>query len=372
MTVYLLLIVFYYLMSFSEDSKPLENKNKKRRCIFLISPMFFLTAFRGLDVGTDTVQYHRLYYMYNYYYGLISKIGTSRIEPGYLFLNYISNSIGLTYFQFQVIVAIIDYAAIYFVATKYSKNISYFCFLFMTTRTMFSIMNISRSWLSTAMVLLFATKFIEKRKPLAFCSIVIAVSLFFHTSALFFLLLYPVSYTRLSKKKMQAVFVSTIVAFMFGKRFFNLIVSIMGRYDAFVEKGYSETGVAVILNLALHLCLFIIIVLMYREEIVSTTGNQTDGVVDYSIMIPVSCSLFVICIDIIGLRLNFANRVSIHFTPLYLIAFTNALAKMKKDKGYFLLKTIVSAVLVIYFVVILVYRSSWNSVVPYTTFFTTA
>lgn len=370
MTIYLLLIIFYYCMSFSEDSRSLDNKSKRIRSFILILPMFLLTAFRGINVGTDTTQYYRIYYLYNSYSELLSRLKTSEIEPGYLILNYIGNHLGLSYNQFQIIVALIIYAAIYYISVKYSSNTAYFCFLLMTTRTMFSIMNISRSWIATSLIIICSIKFIEKRKPILFCLSVIAVSLLIHKSAIVFLLLYPVAHTRINRKKIYALLASTFIAFLFGKRFFNLMIAIVGKYDSFVENGYNETGLAVIMNLAMHACFLIIIIKMYYTVVVEQKNANNKEDVSYNIMVPVACSIIVICIDIIGLRLNVANRVSIHFTPLFLISISNAFALMKKDKGYYLLKLIVSGMLIAYFVIILVYRSNWNSVVPYTTFFT--
>lgn len=369
MIIYLLLIIFYFCMSYSEDSRPLDNKNKKIRSFILILPMFILTAFRGINVGTDTSQYHRIYYLYNSYTELLSRIKDSEIEPGYLILNFIANHIGLSYNQFQIVIALIIYAAIYYISVKYSNNIAYFCFLIMTTRTMFSIMNISRSWIATSLIIIWAIKLIEKRKPVLFCLVVMAVSVLIHKSAIVFLLLYPVARTKINRKKIYALLASTFVAFLFGKRFFNFIIAILGQYGTFVENGYNETGIAVIMNLAMHACFLIIIIKMYYTVVVKKSDANNQEEVDYNIMIPAACSIFVVCIDLIGLRLNVANRVSIHFTPLFLISISNAFALMKKDKGYFLLKLVASGMLIAYFVIILVYRSNWNSVVPYTTFF---
>lgn len=362
MTVYLLLIIFYLCVSFFEDSSSHDNKNKKIRSAILILPMFILTAFRGINVGTDTLQYYRIYYLYNSYSDILSGLKSSEIEPGYLILNFISNHIGLSYNQFQIVVALIIYIAMYHISVRYSNNIAYFCFLLMVTRTMFSIMNISRSWIATSLIIILAIKQIEKRKPILYCLIVMMISILIHKSVIVFLLLYPLAYNRINRKKIYALLASTFVAFLLGKRFFNLILAIVGKYDSFVENGYNETGIAVVMNLVMHLCLFIIVIKMY-----SITAINKE--VDYSVVIPVSCSVIVICIDIIGLRLNVANRVSIHFTPLFLISISNAFDLMKKDKGYYLLKLLVSGILIVYFIIIIVYRSNWNSVVPYTTFF---
>ena len=176
-------------------------------------------GFRAFTVGTDLASYLPGYLA-------IGKSGFSQLdyqnyEVGYVVLNKILYRLGLDTRGFLIAVAAIVQIPIFYTMGRYSKKpllsiLWYFAFGNF-------LMTFSGLRQSIAMSLCFAAYyFIRERKLIFFCLAILFASLF-HFSALFCLLLYPVYFVKLDKRKFLAAVGIMAVVFIFRGPLFSFL-----------------------------------------------------------------------------------------------------------------------------------------------------
>lgn len=359
MFIYMGLGFVYAMLGIWESDKSLNLKSRMIFLFFLLFPMFFLTAFRDVTIGTDTVQYSRIYTNIT---SISSYLQNSYLEPGYIALNYLSKSLGLTYYHFQVLVGIFTYAGIYRFMFKYSENLSYSCFLFLMMRLMFSIMNISRSWIAT-IIALFAIEFIKKRKLKEYVLVISIAALLLHTSAFILLIVYPISMIDLNKKRMLQFLSISFMIFLIGQPVFLAISRLIGRYENFLTGKAVESGIAVWITLCIHLGFFMFAIYTGIPQRIRVEENKSSEISSTKIFFAASFTL--ICLDIIGLRINVFNRLTTHFLPFLIIMVSNSLRNSFKNIEFYILVFLMTVLMIAYFIIVLIYRPEWNQVLPY-------
>ena len=358
MGIYLTLGTIYAFFAILELDDRFTSLSYKLYSFLMIFPMFFLTAFRSINVGTDTIQYNRIFYLVTNFKEYASK---SYIEPGYIFLNYLGNKIGISYNVFQVLVTSFIFTSILLFFRYYSVNIAFSCFLFLMLRMMFSVMNISRSWIATAIVL-YSIKYVKRAQLKKFVISIVSATILFHTSAIFALILYPLCHMKLTTKRKSQIILLSISIAVIGFPIFKLIVNMLGKYSNFLINVNNETGTAVWISLILHT---FFLFLAKKANLCSSMDNKGEISIEHIMYVS---GFFLVCLDIIGLRINVFNRVTIHYLPFLTVLVPISIQRIKSARLAFLMKMLILQILAVYFIIILKFRPEWNQVIPYSTF----
>ena len=146
-----LLIFLYFVISIIEIFE--SSISKRFLATIALFPAFFLTAFRDYSVGNDTVMYLFCYEKIAHANSFFEALSFDRMETGYVALSYFFSHIGLSFYQFQFVLALFIYASLYIFLVKYSKNIGISCLIFLTLRYMLGTMNVVRMYTAIAVLL---------------------------------------------------------------------------------------------------------------------------------------------------------------------------------------------------------------------------
>lgn len=179
----------------------LKNKKKSQLMFCIISCLIvsLFQGFRSFTVGTDLFNYIPSYRIIGIRINTINNLTFLNYEPGYVIYNKLLYLLGFDERGFLVITAMIIQIPIFYTIYKNSKN-PFFSILIYFAFANF-IMTFSGLRQSIAMGLcFFAYKFIKEKK-LIYYLLNILLAATFHTSALFCIILYPLYYIKLDRKK---------------------------------------------------------------------------------------------------------------------------------------------------------------------------
>lgn len=377
MFLYIILSIYYVLCILIELG--LKNKNKKINENFwifiLLFPLFFLAAFRSVNVGNDTYNYFRSFNLISQESLFSSTV--SRLEIGYVFLVKFLSKLGLNYLGFQVVVNLFIYYVFGITIKKYSKFYSVSAFVFFNMNMFFQTMNISRAYLAISFLLL-SIKYIIDRNFIKFLIFVLIATLF-HTSAIVFLIIYPFTYLKWTYKKFLIFIFISISVSLFFNQIIELFIQITGRYESYLSSKYFqfEDNIARYFYLLFQLVFFIIgLFSRYYKLNILTIANKSNNVIDsikklnineQSIKINLwfSSTAITLLIAIAGLKATIMSRIGIYFSTLYIIYIPEIINHIKTLKIGKLLTFVILTLLLFYFYIIMIYRPNWIGVIPY-------
>lgn len=366
MSFFLILLIVYGIGSaININSKDNANNQSAIGILILILPMFALCAFRALSIGNDTEIYYYGFNRIHFCETLSIAIQKSRYEVGYTILCYLVDRIGLSFQSLQIIISAFVYGSFYLFFKKYSKNYWLSCYIFLTLRFLMSTMNVVRMWIAIA-ILLFSVTHIQNRNLIKFAVIVLIASCF-HLSALVFLLIYPLVKLKVNFKTIYISIVTSAALFVVGRPVFIKLTEWIGRYGGYLNSNYFnyESNVAVYLTLAINLSLFYLI---YKNKNISVNNKEstsdTKTIVSIE-QISLVSGLLVMSFSIIGLGNTIMDRVSAYFNVFFTISLPMVFYKKKNDCDMAVLLWGLMIALAAQFLVVMIYRPSWNGVTPY-------
>ncbi|MHB0809373.1 MAG: EpsG family protein [Facklamia hominis] len=204
MTIYEYNIIFITLYAIL--SNLIQNK-KIRRFLFIMfssTHLFFVQGFRSIYVGGDLLGY-KVYYNST---DSIREIFHGQFEVGYNLISYICNSLGINFQFFICIISLFTFVVLSIYLFKNSKNVymSYGLYLY------FGIYDFGFSGLRQMIamtIILISFEYLLNKKLIKFiiCTL-IATS--FHTTAISFLLIYPLVNIQTVSKLYTKVYVITL------------------------------------------------------------------------------------------------------------------------------------------------------------------
>lgn len=130
------------------------------------------------------------------------------IERGYIFVNSLFKQLGFTFNEFLLIIGVISSTLIGLLFRKYSKYVFFTILIFLTKGYLYYFFTAQRQVLAMAICWL-SLEFIVKRKLIPFILLVLIASQF-HSSALFFIIVYPLYLIKLTKKKIIIFYIASI------------------------------------------------------------------------------------------------------------------------------------------------------------------
>lgn len=343
--------------------------NRKILTVILVLPLFVLSAFRAPSIGNDTYNYYKSFLMVSR--EQFFSVSQSRFEIGYIFYMRIVALFGIGYLGFQIITSAFILGSVSNFIYKYSNNIAFSFFIFITSRMYFGSMNLARQYLAMA-ILLFSINSIKERKLIKFLLLVLLATSM-HFTAIFFLIVYPLSKFKFNNRtSLILLSIGIVSAFMFDKLII-VFINLTGRYAGYLNSVYFnfEDNISIYLILIINL-LFLLIAFITRYWRYGERKNKDSDSLDIVPSNYISseklwyefCILTVI-FSILGLNATIISRIEMYFSIFFLAYIPSVTGHIKSKRLRAIVATGIILGLLVSFIVIMVYRPYWTSVFPY-------
>lgn len=323
------------------------------RLAFLV--LWFMAAFRGLDVTNDTNAYWRTY-QWIASYGVL---GESRMEIGFVGLCYLLSRI----FQnpqtgFHVLLFLSASLSYYALEQWIEKNAKTYgvCILTFYFLLNGSYMSAIRQSMAMGLVLLGLNQLGEKKyfRFLAF----VAIAMLFHSSAivaLVFIFFANKKYTRGSVMAILGIAIITTAT-----NFVSRIVYLF-RSDTAYTVGIVGNQTSVVAMSILFLSLILLRALVPSELLEEENDNNRaigDDFYNYSI-------ITTLAITIMSLRAPVLSRICSYFTLAGIPYISNVMARIRDRRLAFVIKIIFCLAIWSYSLAVLILRPEWQHLWPY-------
>lgn len=316
----LILPLFFYFFCTVFMKKP-DAEILERKLAWLMFIWFLvLFGFRDVSVGTDLFRYAARYTRIgNSEWSELSRINSAwNFEFGYVIFNkllaYISDNPKLLIFVTTLIVEGGFFRAI----LKYSKYPCFSYYIFNLFIFNYTSVNLIRLFIAIS-ICLFALDFIEKKKPVFFVLLVV-LAFFFHSSALAFLLVYPVSRLKINQITLLVVFVVSGLLYVFSTKIIQLAFQFVSYYASRYEDDLGTGDGWGMLLLILGITVFCF---LYRND-----AEQSDS------RFPIWFSMLLLSFffGVIALRLTIAARIMWFFKVVLIFLVPNMMAMFTEKK----------------------------------------
>ena len=323
----LILVLMGLLLVLDKNINDKQSLNYFRIIIFLL---MIISSLRGSSVGNDTSKYIVLFKNIQ---NLPIDYFTDRYEIGFIYLNkfcgYISSNP-------QIIIVV----SLFFLIT-----FGFFAFFLSGIRE------------SIAIVICLQSFEYIKEKNLIKSSVIILFASLFHSSALCFLLVYPLFYIKNTHKFNLILLCIGFILYPFYGRIMNLVVTYIPKYSSYVTSIYNDGDIrlASIMNLLVVLSVSIFCIYMKNKIYKS---SDIDGYIN--ILLVGALILF------LSLQFNLLDRVANYFIIFMIVAIPRLL-DLKRYKQ-FLITIFLIVCFTSYFFVVQTTKPEWNTIYPYSIF----
>lgn len=317
---------------------------------FLI--LVVLSAFRSLNIGNDSLDYALSYSRIGEYPGVLDN--PSRFEIGYIIFNKVLYYFNTDPFILFFISSAFVTGTIFWFVSRYSKSLWMSIFLFLNLRIYYFTLSGIRQSIALSIVLI-SFYFLEKNKKISFILLVLLASTF-HTSAILFIIVYPLSKIKFTKKIMVVYLLISLVLYMTFNTFINFVFSIFPQYTIYSGSDYFEnTQLASVLDSLIILMLLLVGAFIFWK---SSKGHYLFNIMLHIISIATVITLVSINASIIKRAAFYFFTFSIVYVPLFL-------NEIKQKQNKLLLTYLLMGLFFAYNLIILYYRPEWQHVYPY-------
>lgn len=351
MIPYLLLLVvsvssLFYLETYMNDDKNYA-KYLKLYFVLLATVMIALGTLRAYSVGADTSTYLE-YFTSDFYY---------KIEIGYIFLSRMISMMGFSFRVMLFVVQSIVVLPILYIIYKSTKMKWLSVFLYQGFYLYVNSFNILRQSIAMSLVLVAAYILIEmskgSKRNIMFLGTLILATLF-HTSAIMFIVLWPLKEYRPKLSQLVAVFIVSLIIMVFREPILTYIFTLLNR--PYITNFSIDLGYSTIALLALFLGLVL-------------TGDYMKNTISGSTRFVINLLVGALFFNLVWAWFPNHARITMYIYLILSVFYPNVLFE-QKDAKYFHMKvlTIVVAILGLYLIQ-LNFRD-YGQVVPYLLFFT--
>lgn len=183
--------------------------------------LFFLSAFRTENVGTDVIQY-------KYYFKIVSDGKEIWTEPLWILINKAIVLLGGDFQMLLVISTLLVLSPLFYVFNKMGRYRNLCLLLYFLLYYFFYSLNIIRQGISSSFILL-AFYFLSQRDKRKFIVSIIIASLF-HKTALVALLILFFNKTFSKKIYLYSLFISVLVGIIFINQLLSVLLQIYPNY----------------------------------------------------------------------------------------------------------------------------------------------
>lgn len=256
--------LFIYIFIVYIFSLIIKNKKRGRKFFFILVCLgiILFQGFRDFSVGIDLIGYIPSYTKIgnipiSNFFDIIN-LKYQNYEKGYILLNKIIFLLGCSEREFLIIITGIIQIPIFYTFYKYSENYLISVLWYFSFGNFF--MTFSGLRQSIAMALgFFAYYFIKNNEKYKFIFFIIFAS-FFHKSAIFCLILYPLYYIKIDKRKIIFILTFLFLIFLFKTKIFFIMNRLYYGSDGLLSETKAYT------MLIIYLILYILSLYLSKEE----------------------------------------------------------------------------------------------------------
>lgn len=261
-------------------------------------------------------------------------------DPFFYILSYFFSKLGLGFYMWHALVGFFYSYALYVLLKRYSPNIYISVIVFVALGNLGFALSALRQMLAIAFVM-FAFKYIEERKLIKFVVFTLVACLF-HSTAMIFLIAYPLYRIKLKVKTLVAMAVAMIMLIPVSRTIIAFILPRIGAHELYYEYLQSDTTLSISGAIISACILMFCVVFLLKNK--STSRYQ--GL----------CNFAMVSIFFKILSASFfaeAFRLSLYFSIFDTILIAEACScGEKNDKTLIKIKTLVAtlAIVLYYFV----------------------
>lgn len=291
---------FYNRCSFFKN-KSASIISERIWIVLSMLPMFVLLAFRNKGMGPDTGTYWEAYkFASNNSFNVVFR--TQKMEPGFLFVEFILSKIFPSPYFFQILYVSFYFLSIYYFVSR-NGNHKFLTIFLLCTLGLFKFFFTGIRQCISMCICLLSFECVKKKQPFKFFSIVL-VAILFHKSAILFSAVYFVYWLKHNLKNLLVVITICLSLFVGVLFFFPYLSSLLGYGEYQLE--FTGNGFARFTFLFL---LFICFVL--NKENRNFKNNYERGLFNVS--------LIFMFMWFLRLTTRTAERVSLYYLPFFSI-----------------------------------------------------
>ena len=278
MLVFFILIFVPIALQQAEGNYYYEKERKKRNLalVFFFAFLTMLLMFRHESIGNDTRNYISIFKAFSGR-SWKSLLNTSDSwEVGFTYYNKIISLFSKNAQVFFAVTAIVTVCMIYPTYKRLCIDSTLTILLYVNMSTFVMMFSGIRQMLAIAIGFL-AYEFTRKKKFVPY-ALMVALAMFFHTSAFMLLLMYPAYHIKLTKKSLIAVVPILGFIFLFNEPIFTFLAEFLEKYTRF-EAELSSTGAYTVLIL---FAMFVVFSFVIPDE--KAMDAETQGLRNFMIM----------------------------------------------------------------------------------------
>lgn len=354
MFLYFFIIVLLLIEAVIISNLKLNNK-KIVYSILAFFQLFFFAGFRGANVGNDTLKYLSLFDFINNRYSDFGHL-SDRYGFGYIIFNKLIYCFTTNSQWLIIITSFITIALFIRFFYKNSKNIYISIFLFITLMFYYFTMSGIRQAFAMALVTV-AYDFLKKKKIIPYMLIIFIASQF-HSMAIIFIFIYPITYLKFNKKNVTLLLIIGIVGFFTFESALNIVFEYFPMYKYYLGSDYFGSGnIANIINAIIPM-----IILLWgniqKSTYKYTHNDEENDLIRFLILIGMIFSF-------ISIRASVIDRVYYYFAIFNLIYIPNIISHIECRKNKVMIGLVVIYLCIAYNGIIFIERPDWNRVFPY-------
>lgn len=360
--------LFAMIILFCILQKSLMPYSEKTRLLLWNTFILFFVfiAFRAYNVGNDTPEYYRLFKFVQESASIKDIAFSTRYEIGYIMLNFFVSRITDNFSVLLIIITAFYLYSSLLLVRRYSKSPELSVVLMFTLSLFYLAMNIERQCISMAIFYL-AIPFLEKKKRLLYCIMIVIASLFHSASIILIVLAFLPKIDFSNRKIVFRWVIISFAALVFLNFSMTKILSVFPYFEHYYTNSvYSEGGVR---SASVAFCAIRIFILLLIKVVGGFDYQQNDSSEATSIF---NILLFFdIIVAIASIGFNLFDRLENYFSLGYIIAVVNAISSLNGQKSIVqkrnkITVTVLSvAVSFAYMTMTVVFRSSWSGIFPY-------
>ena len=373
MILHIFIIMFFVLLAAIIFPNFEHNFNKKLYLWIAFSLLFFLSAFRSIEIGNDTSYYVNMYKYYGNSSNFVSisylfsfeNIINSRIEPGYVLLNMVLNIFSKEYILLFIVTSLFILGTWKKHIQKNSEIVWLSVLLFFNLRFFYFTLSGLRQAIAMSIILI-SYEHLKKRNLKLFVMQVLIASVF-HLSALVFLIAYPLTKWKINFKIVGIYFLIASLGYLSFDKILNLLLPIFPKYQMYLSSSYLDGNIRTmsIMNflIAFVISIFGMITTKKIYKYSKSLYNKDENFDEINVLNNIVLVSAVVAF--ISIKASIIGRFHIYFFMFTVIYIPKALKLIKNNDLRTLMTFIIVILFILYNLIILYYRPEWQNVYPY-------
>lgn len=341
------------------------NTNKKQFLWLAFIVLFIVSAFRSINVGSDTKVYASMFRLYGEANTLLDL--NTRIELGYILYNR------LLYWVYSepIILFIVSSAFILGVQLKFIyRNTSLIwlsVLLFINLRLYYFTLNGLRQSIAMAIILL-SYEYLKKKRLFPFVLVVCIASLF-HYTAVIFLFMYPLSKIKFSRKLILIEMIIGVAIIGVFNIFIEVVLRFLPVYQSYLSSVYfdGQIQVASILNFLIAILIFLMgwSVKSYRLKLNTYEKREPICEKQFETNLLFHIIFLSAITSLIAIQASILSRVAYYFFMFAVIFIPKVVATIKNKNRKIIIIYLIFVISLANNIIVLIYRPEWQHVYPY-------